>query len=309
MRGAYCSIVLAVGACGRPDGGGVRPVGSAAAPAPIDAAVAGALAAVPAATTAPAPQTFHSWWGESPMGLKYAVARTDVADRIFFVLSGSPITCATLDERAAGDGTVDLVVSHFLEPAGTWKWMVTRLGHDRAALGTAEVRGSTEVGQTIEITVDVSAHGSDEPIAIDGTIVATVCTRSELVAPSGNDRPRRSTATLTLAGQRFPIAGARLKADRIELSTERGGDCFGPGDERVEIIQWTNGPSAGKWSVLGISLDQFAAITASGPAITVGEERTIDGKAVRDLILAGGGRIGPWSVAIDGAIEADVCTR
>ena len=165
--------------------------------------------------------------------------------------------------------------------------------------GTVAVKGGIAKGDRAEITLDVSSP--DAKLAFKGTVTAESCGDEDAHAHDAVKGSHPSTATMTIANKTIAIRAAIVQGDLVELNDyPRTCDVLPLNGARLSRFH-------GKWTLDGARLPKPIDTTAQPFDIKLGAKGTsADGPTVQ-LALSGAAKIGDYTVALAGTIEALDC--
>jgi hypothetical protein len=217
---------------------------------------------------------------------------------------GATSFVASIGRRVRPDGSDTIVVTDF--------WSA---GHPTdSATSTAAISGTADRGsQTFVALGKITDLDKTRKLEINGSFTAVGCGDQAAPIVGLPKAPHPSTATVTVAGKRLPIAGAIRSGDVIVI-TSGPRDCSPPTVPAQVIIEHR----AGRWELTGTWFAEPSTSTdnALGDEARTKELKLIagaigkgpDGPTV-SLAIAGTGKLGDYPVTFDGTIEALDCPR
>jgi hypothetical protein len=266
-----------------------------------------------------------------PVEMKGAFAWLDPGGSLQLLVTSVPATCewATGKMRMLEDGEEDFsaILGKMLQPDGSFAWQMRQVSYGAntraGGVGPATVVGEVTPGQPVAITLGFEqksvAFGDEvaKTIKVDGTIDALGCGE-----PAPDDvgvvpPPPAQAGTMTVAGQKLPIAGAVIEqkpsGERTIVLSSGAATCSGFAHEENSAVAVTlhykaDVPDAWQVDLTGDWFDGQKAeqrfeegrVTATSPAIAAGATTV-------ELALSGATKIFDYPVAIEGAVTAQVC--
>lgn len=180
--------------------------------------------------------------------------------------------------------------------------------------GTVTLAGAPDPGAqvTLELPriVDVAPPRTDARLVIEGALTAIGCGEQPVTGMGVPKTPKKSKATITVAGKALPIRGVVFDTPDIVISTGPK-DCSQVTPSAPVILERVRG----HWGLRGTWFEQPVQNTALPDPATEqlqfgarGVAKTDEGP-VLDMVLSGAGKVGDYDVKLEGTIEALECVR
>jgi hypothetical protein len=219
-----------------------------------------------------------------------------------------------IGDRLAPDGKLTTIVTDvFIRGSGT-----VQPG------ATARLVGTAEKGKPVEVTVDFAATAGDDKYTAKGSFFAEGCGADEPPTFGVPKAKHPSTATLTLAGKKLPIASAlRVGRDqtwatgsprtRNYILSTGPKDCSSAFPPAAIVLRREGARWYAEGESLGTSITNSSPIDKSGQpetrniTVTPGKPGKSDDGETIELVLGGSGTIGTYPFGLDGTIEALDC--
>jgi hypothetical protein len=270
-----------------------------------------------------------------PVEMKAAFAWTQPSGAIELLVTSVPATCdwATADMRRLEDGEEDFsaIVHRMLQPDGSFAWAIQQVSYGaNTSVGMGggppmTVTGDATPGQSTAITLAFSQASSgfgDDPVKtlkVDGTIDALGCPPPASASIPPPPAAPAQAATMTVAGQKLPIASAMIQqtasGDRTIILSSGGVSCDGwPSSDHatVAVTLHYHAPATdpevrqadltGDW-IGGQKADQVFA----GGKLVATPTTVPAGVTSVDVTLSGKTSIMDYPVTLDGKVAAQVC--
>ena len=237
-----------------------------------------------------------------PMTTAFIAHRSDGTFRL--LVSNAAGSCADLVAgRLAGAQGFIATVAAQLDPHGQPRYTtisIGKLGSDKelepkqlkeAFVGTV----AAEQGKTTPVQLEILED--DVGIGVAGQLDAMGCGEQELPAQAGSPGAA-STGVMWIATKKFPIRGAILHGDTMQLF-DQPKDCSAAMPSVGARLTRTQG----KWTLDGNRIPVVAI--ADAPKLVVAPGAT-DGATVQ-LALSGSDRIGDYMIVLEGSVTALDC--
>jgi hypothetical protein len=226
---------------------------------------------------------------------------SELLDNLFNGSESKIDVLADLTPRLGADGTQVLEVSEIYEGGATIK---IEPGQKVVVGGTADK------GTPTEVSLDFDAAGDGVKMAVHGSFVAEGCGLDDPGADGMPKEKHPSTGTIKIAGKTIPVLNAIVKGDDLMLSSGPK-DCSGTTPWAEVILERRDK----MWSVSGTWLEEPIAVTqfpdegTRALEVVPGTKGTSgDGPTVA-LALAGAGKIGDYTIELDGTVQALACPK
>jgi len=227
----------------------------------------------------------------------YGATCQELLDNMFSSENGHVDFLANTATRLAADGTQSTVVSDLFSGPGSV-----------VADGSVASVGSFD-GKAVDVSLDFKGTGENKvAFEVHGSFAAENCGDQRKDSAGVPKAAHPSTATITVAGKQFPLAGALRKGGDLMLSVSpRDCSSWSPWAE-VRLDR-----SYGQWQLSGDWFgQQHADVVNDAMAkvkVVVGAKGTsVDGPTVT-FQLSGAGKVEKYPVAIAGTIEAIDCPK
>ncbi len=295
MRSALF-VMLVLGACGKGDGKQEATSSDPPKTAPPKAAGLGTLEVKINGKSAPMKKAFIK---RIPGAGRYQVHAVDgdgscqeLIDNVFNNRD-LPYILFNIGQRLGADGKLRTEVTEiFIKGSGTVE-----------PGSMATVGGTADNGTKVDVSVLYKGSNEGTVHEVSGTLVAEGC--GERAEPALLKSAHPSTATITIAGQKRPIMGARRTKDRFLLTTGAI-DCSPstPFAEAILLKQYGSWELGGTWFTQATK-DKDKEMEKV--IITPGAAGTSDDGPTVSLALSGEGTMAGHPVTLDGTIEALDC--
>lgn len=301
---AFLAGVCVLAACGKGDD---KPRATAADPAPA----AGAFAKLRV--------TFEG----KPVAIDRAFIKRISPDAYVLQLGAGQGSCEALMSGAvdAQPGATSFAMTIFKRVAPTghekhviadfWSrdWPVKPVLGGAVTLAGEPARGA-QVAIELPRILDVPPPRTDARLVIEGALTAVGCGDQPVTGLGAPKTPKKSKATITIAGKQLPIRGVVFNTPDIVISTSPK-DCSQVTPSAPVILERVRG----HWGLRGTWFEQPVQNTALPDPATEqlqfgarGVTKTDEGP-VLDMVLSGTGKIGDYDVKLEGTIEALECVR
>jgi hypothetical protein len=224
-----------------------------------------------------------------------------ISDGSLHLVIGKGVGC----DDSSHDHVIEVELRSRLAPDGSATWALGRISVERAdarpiGTATASVREAPDPEGRLAITLafEVPQRGAFAPsLGVHGTVHATECHRTmPAFSPPVRERVR-SSATMTIAGRTFPIAGALRRGADVELS-DAPRSCSATWLTKATLVHTREG-----WSLGGGLFTTKQRGVATSLAATPGRS----GTDTVSLTLSGAASIGGYAVRLAGDIDALEC--
>ncbi|MEM1029714.1 MAG: hypothetical protein AAF928_08920 [Myxococcota bacterium] len=238
---------------------------------------------------------------------------------IQLMASTHALACGDLEKSAgiraeAGEVTLALTVAPRLDPGGGETWSVGRVRYNQitrqGTYGKAEARGVDPKGD-IDLTLDarLSVPGARGDLVIRGDVSVAGCG----VVPLRRDALERAQTDLavSVAGRTYPMRGATFEPSsppKLRLSTEPHGCGSVAGSDLGLTITLAEKDNV----ATRIRLDGFVLpLTLAGKLDRVAAipRQPLDGKDTLAIELQGDTKLGAYTLALRGIVNADICAE